>query len=54
MQMPSFRSYPEQEATMASYIFLIVLDHLALLDNRPDLLGRDHPLRPRHLTDRMR
>jgi len=35
-------------------IFRIVLDQFTALDNFPDLAGCDHPLRPRHLPDRVR
>lgn len=43
-----------EQATVSPRIFRIVLDQFAALDNFPDLTGCDHPLRSRHLPDRVR
>ncbi len=42
-----------EQATVSPRIFRIVLDQFAALDNFPDLTGCDHPLRSRHLPDRV-
>lgn len=43
-----------EKATVSPRIFRIVLDQFTVLDNLPDLAGGNHPLRSRHLPDRMR
>ena len=44
----------KEQATVTTLILWIVLDHIALLNDRPHFNRRDQSLRPRHLPDGVR